>query len=161
MSSAHEREQDTLLIDISTRNGSSRAAPDPGAVDAVVISGLQVRRGDRTVLHDVSLRIRRGSVTGLLGPSGCGKSTLIRAIMGVQMNVVRSGQAKAASDKSRPSRWARSWTASHLNHRYRAARQRPASAPSALSTWGARSPPRAAQCSTATPSAAVRAAASD
>jgi len=50
-----------------------------------VVSGLHVVRGGRSVLHDVSLRIRRGSVTGLLGPSGCGKSTLIRSIMGVQI----------------------------------------------------------------------------
>ena len=85
MSLADKREQHTLLIDISTRTSSSRGAPDPVSVDAVVISGLHVRRGGRTVLHDVSLRIRRGSVTGLLGPSGCGKSTLIRAIMGVQI----------------------------------------------------------------------------
>jgi ABC-2 type transport system ATP-binding protein len=55
-----------------------------GDDDAVTVSGLQVDRGGRTVLRDVSFRIPRGSVTGLLGPSGCGKSTLIRAIMGVQ-----------------------------------------------------------------------------
>jgi ABC-2 type transport system ATP-binding protein len=55
----------------------------------VEISGLRVLRGGRPVLHDISLRIRSGSVTGLLGPSGCGKSTLIRSIMGVQ--IISSG----------------------------------------------------------------------
>jgi ABC-2 type transport system ATP-binding protein len=53
--------------------------------DAVVVDGLRVRRGGRVVLHDVSLGVPRGSITGLLGPSGCGKTTLMRAIVGVQI----------------------------------------------------------------------------
>jgi ABC-2 type transport system ATP-binding protein len=55
-----------------------------GHPDAVVVSRLDVDRGGRAVLRDVSFQVPGGSVTGLLGPSGCGKSTLIRAIMGVQ-----------------------------------------------------------------------------
>jgi ABC-2 type transport system ATP-binding protein len=51
---------------------------------AVEVSGLRVRRGTRTVLPDIDLRIASGSVTGLLGPSGCGKTTLLRALVGVQ-----------------------------------------------------------------------------
>lgn len=39
------------------------------------------------MLHDISLEIPAGSVTGLLGPSGCGKSTLMRAIVGSQAKV--------------------------------------------------------------------------
>jgi len=69
---------------------TTREAPwGSGSDDAIVVSRLHVSRGGRTVLDDISFRIRRGSVTGLLGPSGCGKSTLIRAIMGVQ--VVEAG----------------------------------------------------------------------
>ncbi len=41
-------------------------------------------RSRRTVLDDVSFRVPRGSLTGMLGPSGCGKTTLMRAIVGVQ-----------------------------------------------------------------------------
>ena len=51
---------------------------------AVVIEGLRVRRGRRTVLDGLDLHIPRGQVVGLLGPSGCGKTTLMRAIVGVQ-----------------------------------------------------------------------------
>lgn len=51
---------------------------------AISVRRLRVVRGGREVLHDVSLDIARGSVTGLLGPSGCGKTTLMRAIVGVQ-----------------------------------------------------------------------------
>ncbi len=52
---------------------------------AVAIRDLRVRRGGTLVLPDVSLDIRRGSVTGILGPSGSGKTTLLRAIVGVQI----------------------------------------------------------------------------
>ena len=50
----------------------------------IEITGLRVDRGGVTVLHDLTLGIEGGVVTGLLGPSGSGKSTLMRAIVGVQ-----------------------------------------------------------------------------
>jgi ABC-2 type transport system ATP-binding protein len=52
---------------------------------AIEVEGLRVARGGVEVLHDLSLTVDDGSVTGLLGPSGCGKSTLMRAIVGVQI----------------------------------------------------------------------------
>jgi len=58
---------------------------DADADAAIAVDGLNVDRGGRRILKDVSLRVRAGEVTGLLGPSGCGKSTLMRAIVGVQM----------------------------------------------------------------------------
>nr|WP_155826975.1 ABC transporter ATP-binding protein [Jongsikchunia kroppenstedtii] len=53
-------------------------------LSAVNISALSVVRGGRPVIDDVSVRVPRGSITGLLGPSGCGKTTLMRAIIGTQ-----------------------------------------------------------------------------
>ena len=52
---------------------------------AVDIEHLKVVRGNRTVIEDLSLRIPRGEVVGLLGPNGCGKTTLMRSIVGVQI----------------------------------------------------------------------------
>lgn len=52
---------------------------------AIDVRALRVVRGDRAVIDDLSLRIPRGRVSGLLGPSGCGKTTLMRAIVGVQV----------------------------------------------------------------------------
>lgn len=63
---------------------SDRAGP------AVEIDHLRVIRGKRPALHDFSVRIATGSITGLLGPSGCGKTTLIRCIVGTQ--IVTSGR---------------------------------------------------------------------
>ncbi|HEU4361450.1 MAG TPA: ABC transporter ATP-binding protein [Mycobacterium sp.] len=52
---------------------------------AVDINHLRVIRGKRTVLPDVSVRIARGTITGLLGPSGSGKTTLMRCVVGTQL----------------------------------------------------------------------------
>lgn len=57
---------------------------------AVSIEGLRVVRGPREVLHDVTVAIRTGSITGLIGPSGSGKTTVIRSIVGVQ--IVQAGK---------------------------------------------------------------------
>jgi ABC-2 type transport system ATP-binding protein len=56
---------------------------------AIDIRDLCVTRGKREVLHGITARIERGTVTGLLGPSGSGKTTLMRAVVGVQ--ALRSG----------------------------------------------------------------------
>src|SRR5581483_1454586 len=52
---------------------------------------LRVVRGATEVLHDLSLSVAAGSVTGLMGPSGSGKTTLMRAVVGLQR--IRDGRA--------------------------------------------------------------------
>ena len=55
-----------------------------GMSNSIDVDGLEVERGGRRVLRDVSCTVAPGEVTGLVGPSGGGKSTLMRAIVGVQ-----------------------------------------------------------------------------
>jgi len=44
------------------------------------LESVNVARGDRIVLHDVSLSICTGEHVAILGPNGCGKSTLVLAM---------------------------------------------------------------------------------
>ena len=44
---------------------------------------LSVQRGGRTVLHDISLTLRRGECLSLIGPNGSGKTTLMLALLGM------------------------------------------------------------------------------
>jgi len=38
--------------------------------------------GDKRILNDIDLKVRKGEFISVVGPSGCGKSTLLRAILG-------------------------------------------------------------------------------
>jgi ABC-2 type transport system ATP-binding protein len=64
--------------------------PPPSSNPADVILelsgvGKTFRTGARTIeaLHDVTLQLRRGVVTGLIGPDGAGKTTLMRLAAGL------------------------------------------------------------------------------
>jgi ABC-2 type transport system ATP-binding protein len=65
---------------------SSNGELPGGAADAVIdVENLRVIRGKRVALEDITVRIARGTITGLLGPSGCGKTTLMRSVVGTQI----------------------------------------------------------------------------
>lgn len=51
--------------------------------DGLLISDVQVARGELTVVHGVSLNCEPGKVTVLLGSNGAGKSSLLDAVSGV------------------------------------------------------------------------------
>jgi branched-chain amino acid transport system ATP-binding protein len=47
------------------------------------IDKLSVKRGAKTVVHDVSMRLEAGKTVALLGLNGAGKSSLVLALAGV------------------------------------------------------------------------------
>ncbi|MBX9695540.1 MAG: ATP-binding cassette domain-containing protein, partial [Cyanobacteria bacterium] len=53
-------------------------------VQNVTVSYLVDKRETKTVLNDISLRVREGEFVTVIGPSGCGKSTLLRLVLGAQ-----------------------------------------------------------------------------
>ena len=50
---------------------------------AIDVQGLNKHFGDKHVVKDVSLRVRRGEIFGFLGPNGSGKTTTIRMMCGL------------------------------------------------------------------------------
>ncbi len=50
---------------------------------SLLIDQLTVRRGNCSVLAEVSLTALTGQVTALVGPNGAGKSTLLKAVLGL------------------------------------------------------------------------------
>ena len=47
------------------------------------VSQLRVCYGKVEAVHDVNLKLERGSIACVIGPNGAGKSTLLNAIMGI------------------------------------------------------------------------------
>ncbi|HWQ61622.1 MAG TPA: ABC transporter ATP-binding protein [Negativicutes bacterium] len=57
---------------------------------ALVADGVYINIGERTIIHDCSLKIDRGEFVGIIGPNGAGKSTLLKGLRGLLP--VASGQ---------------------------------------------------------------------
>ncbi len=47
------------------------------------MTDARIKRGDRTILSDVSVQASRGEFIGVVGPNGAGKTTLLRTIAGL------------------------------------------------------------------------------
>lgn len=66
--------------------------------DALQTQGLTVAIGRITVLHDVDLRLPRGTTSGLIGRNGAGKTSLMRTVVGLlrpKAGTLRLGDAEA------------------------------------------------------------------
>lgn len=75
---------------MTTIKSADRAAPagegngtGAGSGATVLLDGLTMRFGERTVSQDINLTIGAGEVLSIVGPSGCGKTTLLRAVAGL------------------------------------------------------------------------------
>ena len=56
--------------------------PSPGR-EVLSMTGVELRRGGRTLLSDVTLRMAAGELVAVRGPSGSGKTSLARALCGL------------------------------------------------------------------------------
>ena len=59
-----------------------KPAPDDGEI-AVEVEGLTKSFGDKVVVRNLTMRVRRGQIYGFLGPNGSGKTTTLRMLCGL------------------------------------------------------------------------------
>ncbi len=55
---------------------------DRGGDQVVVANKASIGIGDRVLIEDFTVALKRGEIAGLIGPNGAGKSTLLRALLG-------------------------------------------------------------------------------
>jgi ABC-2 type transport system ATP-binding protein len=58
-------------------------APGIAPEIAIDVHGLTKKFGDRVVVRDLSMQVKRGTIFGFLGPNGSGKTTTIRMLCGL------------------------------------------------------------------------------
>lgn len=61
--------------------GEPESSPD----FPIVVEGLRTSFGSTVIHDDLSLKVRKGEILGVVGGSGTGKSVLMRAIIGLQI----------------------------------------------------------------------------
>jgi ABC-2 type transport system ATP-binding protein len=54
-----------------------------GSEIVIDVTGLTKKFGSRTVVRDLSMKVKRGTIYGFLGPNGSGKTTTIRMLCGL------------------------------------------------------------------------------
>src|SRR5690606_8547677 len=64
------------------RGRAAMSRPDSAEL-VIDVHGLNKHFGDKHVVNDVSLQVRRGEIYGFLGPNGSGKTTCIRLMCGL------------------------------------------------------------------------------
>lgn len=82
-----------LSIQLNEMEAGANAAKHDAAAEFLELRQVNVARGERMVLHNVSLSIRTGEHVAILGPNGCGKSTLILTITCQIYPVVEPGMS--------------------------------------------------------------------
>jgi ATPase subunit of ABC transporter with duplicated ATPase domains len=86
---AQSRLKQIEKIEVEELPQTSRRAPlfkfepeRPSGRDVLEAQGICKAYGERQVLRDVSLAVRRGEKVGVIGPNGLGKSTLLKILTG-------------------------------------------------------------------------------
>ncbi|MBN8757644.1 MULTISPECIES: ABC transporter permease subunit [Variovorax] len=74
---------DASDVDAAPADAVSTAAYAGGTEDVLEASGVLMQFGGLKALNNVDLRIKRGTIHGLIGPNGSGKSTMMNVLTGI------------------------------------------------------------------------------
>jgi ABC-2 type transport system ATP-binding protein len=74
----------------------------PSNADAVTFNHVSMQFGDIAALHDVSFRLKAGSICGLIGANGAGKTTLLRILCALLKPTDGNGEVLGESLHARP-----------------------------------------------------------
>ena len=66
-------------VRISQTNDSTQSKTE--ADDMLVVYGLGVKSQNKTLLEDVSFKVKKGTSLAIVGPNGGGKTTLFKALL--------------------------------------------------------------------------------
>jgi ATPase subunit of ABC transporter with duplicated ATPase domains len=88
-SQAQSRLKQIERIEVETLAASTRRAPSfsfvaerPSGREVLEVAAVSKAYGDKRVLRDVSITVRRGERVAIIGPNGLGKSTLLKIATG-------------------------------------------------------------------------------
>ncbi len=62
---------------------AASSSSTPAIASELKVQGLQKRYKQRTVVHDISMKVCSGEIVGLLGPNGAGKTTSFYMMVGL------------------------------------------------------------------------------
>ena len=68
---------------MQTTTATTAPPPSPTSEIAIDVQGLSKSFEGRTVVDNLSMQVKRGSIYGFLGPNGSGKTTTIRMLCGL------------------------------------------------------------------------------
>lgn len=77
------KEERGIGIDRSEEKWETKATPTKEPHYPLILENVTLSYGDRPIVSDVNLKVKKGIILGLLGPNGMGKTTLLRGILGI------------------------------------------------------------------------------
>jgi ABC-2 type transport system ATP-binding protein len=83
MDGTHDRPASPTAGEVGRPDAAFVPAESTGEAPAVELANVTLRFGATDVVHDLTFRVARGTICGLLAPSGGGKTTTLRLIAGI------------------------------------------------------------------------------